>query len=335
MKLSDCEPAERHALTLLGARIGRTHLRQRLGIEGDHEAQIVRKGTHFFHLENWSAAHLLIRTLLTAVGLHGRGRRNALNIRTQHNDIHLESLPQAFDGYTILHLSDLHLDSSKEYADRLMDCVRGLRYDICVMTGDFRFLTHGPYAPTIEALTRLRPLLGDSVYAVLGNHDTIRMVPGMEAMGIRVLMNESVRIDREGAALTIVGIDDAHYYGTHNLQKAAADVTVGACSILLSHTPEPYRHAAHDDYSVMLCGHTHGGQICLPGGVPIITDSDAPRAMARGAWRYHAMLGYTSVGCGVSIVDVRLNCPPEITLHHLKCSQKTEPAGGVPTEELA
>jgi hypothetical protein len=57
--------------------------------------------------------------------------------------------------------------------------------------------------------------------------------------------------------------------------------------------------------------------------------------MARGAWRYHAMLGYTSVGCGVSIVDVRLNCPPEITLHHLKCSQKTETAGGVPTEELA
>ena len=68
----------------------------------------------------------------------------------------------------------------------------------------------------------------------------------------------------------------------------------------------------------MLCGHTHGGQICLPGGVPILTDSDAPRAFARGAWNYRGMAGYTSVGCGSSIVDVRLNCLPEVTLHHLR-----------------
>lgn len=318
MKLSDCNEAERQALTLLGARIGRTHLRQRLGMESDHEAQIVRKGTHFFHLENWHAAHLLIRALLWLVGLHGRGRRNALNIQTRHNDVQLERLPLAFDGYTILQLSDLHLDSSEEYVGRLMDRVRGLRYDMCVLTGDFRFRTFGSYSPTLNALGELRPLLGDAIYAVLGNHDTIRMVPGLEAMGIRVLMNESVRIDRPGAALMIVGIDDAHYYGTHNLQKAAADVPADACAILLSHTPEPYRHAAHDEFSLMLCGHTHGGQICLPGGVPILTDSDAPRAMSRGAWTYHDMVGYTSVGCGVSIVDVRLNCLPEITLHHLR-----------------
>lgn len=319
MKLADCNAAEREALTLLGARIGRNHLRQRLGLETDHEAQIVRKGTHFFHLENWHAAHVVIRSLLALVGLHGRGRRNALNIQTVHNEVPLERLPKAFDGYTILQLSDLHLDSSPEYADRLMNRVRGLRYDVCVLTGDFRFRTFGPYGPTLDAMSRLRPLLGDPTYAVLGNHDTIRMVPGLEAMGIQVLMNESVCIDRLGSTLVIVGIDDAHYYGTHNLQKAAADLSADACAILLSHTPEPYRHAAHDDFSLMLCGHTHGGQICLPGGVPILTDSDAPRAMSRGAWTYHEMAGYTSVGCGVSIVDVRLNCLPEVTLHHLRC----------------
>jgi hypothetical protein len=79
-----------------------------------------------------------------------------------------------------------------------------------------------------------------------------------------------------------------------------------------------YRHAAHADYDLMLCGHTHGGQICLPGGVPLLTDADSPRSIARGAWRYHGMIGYTSVGAGTSIVDVRLNCPPEITLHRLR-----------------
>ena len=68
----------------------------------------------------------------------------------------------------------------------------------------------------------------------------------------------------------------------------------------------------------MLCGHTHGGQICLPGGVPVMTNADCPRKYCVGAWRYHGMHGYTSRGTGVSMVDVRLNCPPEVTLHRLR-----------------
>lgn len=317
MKLSDCSEAERRDLTVLQARIGRTHLRQRLGLEGEHEAHVVRWGTHFFHLENWYSIHGLIRGALTLAGLHGRGRRNVLNIQRRSNDIQLPRLPPAFDGYRLLHLSDLHIDMSAAHLERLIESVQGLAHDACVLTGDFRFRTFGPYAPALEALARLRPHLGEPVYAVLGNHDTIRMVPGMEALGIRVLMNESVHIEREGDTLALVGIDDAHYFRTHNFHKAAADLAQDACAILLSHTPEPYRHAAHADFSLMLSGHTHGGQICLPGGIPIITDSDAPRALARGPWQYRDMVGYTSVGCGSSIVDVRLNCLPEITLHRL------------------
>jgi hypothetical protein len=97
-------------------------------------------------------------------------------------------------------------------------------------------------------------------------------------------------------------------------------------SILLSHTPEAYRRAAHAEYNLMLCGHTHGGQICLPGGLPVLTDTASPRRFARGAWCYHGMIGYTSAGAGTSIVDVRLNCPPEVTLHRLRCAP-----GGRPT----
>ena len=318
MKLSDCSEAERRQLTALEARIGRTHLRQRLGLEGEHEAHVVRRGTHFFHLENWYSLHGVVRAALTLTGLHGSGRRNALNIVRRDNDVRLTRLPPAFEGYTLLQLSDLHLDVSEAYLERLIAIVQGLAHDVCVLTGDFRFRTFGPYAPALEALARLRPHLGGPVYAVLGNHDTIRMVPSMEALDIGVLMNESVRIERDGQSLALVGIDDAHYFRTHNFHKAMADVAPDACTILLSHTPEPYRLAAHADISLMLSGHTHGGQICLPGGIPILTDSDAPRALARGAWRYHDLVGYTSVGCGTSIVDVRLNCPPEITLHRLR-----------------
>ena len=294
------------------------HLRQRLGLEGEHEAHVVRRGTHFFHLENWYSSHNLIRAGLTLAGLRGRGRRNVLDIRLRHNQVRLVRLPPAFDGYTLLHLSDLHLDIGEDFVSRLIACVDGLAYDACVLTGDFRFRSSGPYEPALRALARLLPHIHGPVYAVLGNHDTIRMVAGMEDLGAHVLMNESVQLRRAAAVLDLVGIDDAHYFCTHNFHKAAADVLPDGCAVLLSHTPEPYRLAAHADFSLMLCGHTHGGQICLPGGVPILTDSSAPRAFARGAWHYRQMAGYTSVGCGASIVDVRLNCPPEITLHRLQ-----------------
>jgi hypothetical protein len=69
----------------------------------------------------------------------------------------------------------------------------------------------------------------------------------------------------------------------------------------------------------MLCGHTHAGQICLPGGLPLMCNARCPRAFCHGNWAYHGMSGYTSAGSGSCVVDVRLNCPPEITLHQLQC----------------
>lgn len=318
MRLSDLDPAERQSLERLAERIGLAHLRQRLSLEGEHESRVVRRGTHFFHLENWYSVHGLIRGCLRLAGLHERGRENVFQWQLRHREVTLERLPEAFDGYTVLQLSDLHLDMNGEFAPRLIERVRGLRYDLCVLTGDYRMRTFGPTEAALGALEALRRHLADPVYAVLGNHDSIRMVPAMEACGIRVLLNESVSLERGGARLHLAGIDDAHYFRTHNFHKAAEAIPPEGCALLLSHTPEPYREAAHLDFGLMLCGHTHGGQICLPGGVPLLTDADCPRALARGAWRYGAMQGYTSVGAGASIVDVRLNCPPEITLHRLR-----------------
>jgi hypothetical protein len=166
-------------------------------------------------------------------------------------------------------------------------------------------------------LARVRAHLQGPVYGVLGNHDTIRMVPALEEIGIRMLLNESEAIERGGEHIHLVGIDDAHYYRVDNIEKAAASVPVTEFSILLSHTPEIYRQAAHAGFHLLLSGHTHGGQICLPGAIPIILDSDLPRRMGAGAWTYRGMVGYTSAGVGSSILPVRLNCPPEITLHRL------------------
>ncbi len=91
----------------------------------------------------------------------------------------------------------------------------------------------------------------------------------------------------------------------------------GEPSILLAHSPEIYKQACYAGFQLMLCGHTHGGQICLPGGFPLIVNAQCPRRICRGAWRYDSLQGYTSSGCGSSIVPARFNCPPEVTIHEL------------------
>lgn len=316
---------EQTALTALESRLGHLHVRQRLGLERDYETEIFRRDTHFFHIENWYSIHAVIRGSLRLAGLHERGRRNALAIEVRRNDVTLPNLPSAFDGFTILHLSDLHVDINAEFVDALAQRLRPLEYDLCVLTGDYRTRTFGPFAATLAGLEQLRPHIKGTAYAVLGNHDTIRLVPGMEAMGYRLLLNESTKLTRGADSIYLAGIDDAHYYRMENFHRAGNGIPRGATSILLSHTPEAYRRAAHAEYNLMLCGHTHGGQICLPGGLPVLTDTASPRRFARGAWCYHGMIGYTSAGAGTSIVDVRLNCPPEVTLHRLRCAPGDRP----------
>jgi hypothetical protein len=239
-------------------------------------------------------------------------------VRVLHNDVPIPGLPSAFGGFTILHISDLHVDLNLAVMERLIELLDVVKYDICVLTGDFRGQTFGPFDVAMEGLARVRAGLTELVYAVLGNHDTIRMVPAIEEMGIRMLINESEPIERGNQRLYLAGVDDAHYYRADNIEKAAAAIPSGECSILLSHTPEIYRQAAHAGFKLILSGHTHGGQICLPGSIPITLDAVLPRHMGSGPWKYHHMAGYTSVGVGTCIVPVRFNCPPEITLHHLQ-----------------
>jgi predicted MPP superfamily phosphohydrolase len=306
-------------LKKLERRLGRLHARQRLGIETDHEAQIFGQGINFFHIENWYSIHSVIRTTLKLIGLYRRGCRNAERIQVKHNDIGLKALPSRFDGYTLLHISDLHVDMNEGAMRRLAELLPHMSYDTCVLTGDYRGATFGPFDAALEGLARIRSGLKGPVYGVLGNHDTICMVPGLEEMGIRMLLNECEAIPRGDQVIYLAGIDDAHYFRVDNIEKAAAEIPDDKFSILLSHTPEIYRQAAHAGFDLLLSGHTHGGQICLPGSIPITLDSVLPRRMGSGPWKYHEMVGYTSVGAGSSIVAVRINCLPEITLHHLHC----------------
>ena len=301
----------------LEKQLGRVHAKLRLGIEAEHEAQVFGQGTNFFHIENLRSSHLVIPTVLKMVGLYERGCRNAAQIQIKRNYVRSTKLPKAFDGFVILQLSDLHVDVSRNAMEYLISILQGIEYDICVLTGDYRGETFGPYEETIAGMARICAALKKPIYGVLGNHDTVRMLSDLEQMGIRMLLNECEIIKRATECLYLAGIDDGHFYLTDNIEKAASEIPVDAFSILLSHTPEVYEEAAYVDFNLMLSGHTHGGQICLPGGIPIILNSVLPRYMGSGAWTYRGMSGYTSAGAGSSKIAVRFNCPPEITLHYL------------------
>lgn len=302
----------------LEGRLGPIHARRRLAIETAHEAQIFGHGLLSFHIENWYPAHSIVRNVLKLTGLYWRGRRNTKSILVKRNDVVFKELPQLFDGFTILHISDMHVDMNEAAMQRLIELVGDMRYDLCVLTGDYRGKNLGPFEATLNGVARVRAHLKEPVYGVLGDHDTIQMVPGLEAMGIHILLNESQVIARGDQQIYLAGIDDAHCFKADDIKKAALQIPFGKFSILLSHTPEVYHPAAHAGFKLLLSGHTHGGQICLPGFIPIILDAVLPRRMEAGAWRYHDMVGYTSVGAGSSVVPVRLNCPPEVTLHCLR-----------------
>ncbi len=301
----------------LEQRLGVQHARKRIAIEEAHVAQIFGQGRNFFHIENWYSVHSVIRNTLRLCLLHRKGKRNARNIQVRHNRVRLPQLHSDLDGFTLLHLSDMHVDMDEKATLALMERVREVDYDICVMTGDYRARTYGEIERSLAAMARVRRQLKKSVYAVLGNHDSILMVPALEALGIRFLINENALIKRGRGELFLAGIDDAHYFRVDDIAKAAKGINASIPSILLSHTPAVYLQAAEAGFDLMLSGHTHGGQICLPGGIPVFLDSDCPRFVGKGAWRHNNMQGYTSVGSGTSVVNVRINCPPEITLHTL------------------
>jgi predicted MPP superfamily phosphohydrolase len=300
-------------------RLGRLHARQRLGIENDHETRVSRRRLNLFHPRKLRHSPKIVGTALKLSGLYQRARRNAENIQIRHYDIRLPRLPASFDGFTLLHISDLHADISEGAMQRLIELLPGLSYDLCVLTGDYRGKTYGPFGATIAGMARVCAHIVAPIYGVLGNHDSIRMVPALEGMGVRMLLNEAEPLARNDHHIHLAGIDDAHYYRLDNIEKTVSRLPDDEFSILLSHTPEIYRQAAHADFDLLLGGHTHGGQICLPGAIPLTLEAKLPRRLGSGLWKYHDMVGYTSVGVGSSVLPVRLNCLPEIALHHLRC----------------
>ena len=155
-------------------RLGPLHARLRLGTEREHEAESGKRPS-FLHQKDLPLT--MIETALRVTGTYWRGRANAGNVQLRRNTVRLPNLPSAFDGFAILHLSDLHADLSDRAMERVAELTRDLPYDLCVLTGDYRGRTHGDWQPCLEVMARLCEALRGEIYGVLGNHDSIAMVP--------------------------------------------------------------------------------------------------------------------------------------------------------------
>ncbi|MCP4688026.1 MAG: metallophosphoesterase [Desulfobacterales bacterium] len=273
------------------------------------------------HRRKWSLFDGLVRIfggLLKWTPLYEVGCRNAKNIVLKKVDLTFDDLPDAFNGYTILHLTDLHLDAIPGSEHAMREQIRGLSVDLCVMTGDYRKRIQGGFKPILSPMRRLVAGVeaADGVFATLGNHDSQGMVEHFEKMGITVLANETAEIARNGERLHVTGLDDPYYYYTDQA-LAALEETPDGFKIALVHAPSLFDAAADNGYRLYLCGHTHAGQICLPGGKPLILHLRHGRKYYRGLWRYAGMTGYTGQGAGTSGIPLRFNTQSEITLFRL------------------
>jgi uncharacterized protein len=194
-----------------------------------------------------------------------------------------------------------------------VDATRSQDPDLVLIGGD---LVDGLVAADIEPLTgelaRLQAPLG--VYATWGNHDYIRfddLTPfgeALEASGVTVLRNRGVRVRHD---LFIAGIDDWGE-GMPDVAAALRERPDAAACLLVSHDPRALSEIP-PEVELTLCGHTHGGQVHVPGVGAIVKASRYAQRFARG-WTRRSGLGYVSRGLGVGVVPFRLNCPPELTI---------------------
>ena len=292
---------------------------KRQSIERGHIDFWHRRGRGSYHLENVSLARGLLKVALRLTRLVDRGRRNVLDLQLRSIDFSFANLPRAFDGFTILHLSDLHLDCLAGLGERLREIISLVPVDLCVLTGDYRFDVKGTAETANRELAKVLPCVRSrlGIVGILGNHDFLEAASSLERMGVRMLLNSSFEASEGGESIWLVGLDDPHYYGCDDLPAALKGVPPDAFKILLVHSPEMLREASEARFDLYLCGHTHAGQICLPWLGPIIRNAACPRRFLKGKWRYEEVQGYTSPGIGASLLPVRFLCPPEVTVIRL------------------
>ncbi|MCP4165471.1 MAG: metallophosphoesterase [Chloroflexi bacterium] len=231
--------------------------------------------------------------------------------------IPIHSLPEALEGFTIAQLSDIHLRplTKPPLVQRAVALTNSLNPDLVVLTGDFVWRE-------VESIFELAPIIAElnarfGVYSIYGNHelwtDVDVIQAGMKQAGIPLLVNQGATLHVNGAPLHLAGLDDG-WSGNPDLGAAMDNAPADATTILLLHEPDlADTYSLDPRLSLQLAGHSHGGQIRLPGAGALVLPYLAQK-YDLGLYRVGEMWLYTNRGIGVTNEPIRLNCPPEITL---------------------
>lgn len=254
-------------------------------------------------------------------------------IETVHLDLFAPRLPDAFDGYTIVQVSDLHMRQLGRREKILETLLRGLPpADLVAVTGD---LVHTPAG--IGPFLQLTQAFGakDGVYAVFGNSEHKNGVRphafahALSEHGITPLMNSHRLLSRGGAQIVLAGVDDP-VNDKDDIGAALKNAPSDLFTLLLMHSPDPIAEAVFRGVDVVLSGHTHGGQIRLPWLGALYTHSLLGRRMSDGYYsrnRLRRAIGirpgrtqlYVTRGIGISGLALRFLTRPELTVITLRC----------------
>lgn len=253
--------------------------------------------------------------------------------RLERIAVRIPNLPEGLKGTTIAMISDIHssLFMNRRNMEHYAGILKGLKADLIVLPGDFVNSKTREVYPFAEAFSGLEAPLG--VYGVTGNHDyytreieTVAAEVGQA--GIRMLRNENIRIEKNGVAFRLLGIDDDAIYDVREylrdgktekgkIENLVRGIGESEPTIFLCHKPYPFEEYARLGIDLTLSGHTHGGQIVL-GRIDRLNVSVASLASTYIAGLYKARSNpesqmYVSRGIGTVGLPVRINCPPEVT----------------------
>lgn len=279
----------------------------------------------------------MIRALLsfTALGAAAVGAYGVFiepyRLRVRRMRVPAPSIRNPAAAIRILHITDLHLRAGDKRRVRMLQRLGSLEPDLLLLTGDLIHGGHDPAAELDTFLAALAPIhASHGTYAVLGNHDHVRrhriggwlgqplrfsdttpLVRTLESHNIRVLSNAHANVTVRGQPLTLVGVDDPFYW-LDDIRKATAGAPRDTTRLLLAHTPDIVSSLDNERFDLIFCGHTHGGQVRLAESVVWHTNTRVPLPRNAGLIQIGPHRVYCSAGVGVSVLPIRLNCPPEV-----------------------
>lgn len=256
--------------------------------------------------------NVLAGTALAGLTSYGYSQAELNWLKVTRVTVPIRNLPAAAEGFRIAHLTDLHLHpvTTLENIRAAVALANSLQPDVTVLTGDY-------VTGSAEDVFELAPVLAQlnarhGVFATLGNHDwwtdAAVVQSGLQRAGVTVLMNSGVHLP---VGVHLAGVDDP-WSGAPDLRTALAKSTSNTPTVLLAHEPDFADDFSQDErVALQLSGHTHGGQIRLPGKGALVLPLYGHK-YDYGLFRVRQTWVYTSSGVGSAILGLRINCRPEV-----------------------